>query len=114
MTNLEKLNKNDLEELLKDLRLYKDLVQKIWNRWKAIFKNIFNKQNKYVVEYFWDLEKSYVLKESQKIYSQVFDLDVKDSEIELIQKQNLKWGLKIYVNDSLIDLSFLKFYNLLK
>jgi hypothetical protein len=36
------------------------------------------------------LEKSYVLKESQKIYSQVFDLDVKDSEIELIQKQNLK------------------------
>jgi hypothetical protein len=29
MTNLEKLNKNDLEELLKDLRLYKDLVQKI-------------------------------------------------------------------------------------
>ena len=43
----------------------------------------------------------------------MFDIDVADTDIKLIKNEKIKWGMKIYLNDSLIDLSFLKFYNLL-
>ena len=45
MQNIENLNKTELEQLLKDLRLYKDLVRKVGNRWKTIYDNIFNWKN---------------------------------------------------------------------
>jgi hypothetical protein len=114
MKNIEKLQKNELEELLKDLRLYKDLVKKVWSRWKKIFHNIFNETNEYSVEYYWDLDESYVFKKSKKVYKKLFDIEVDESDIKLIKKDSLKWGMRIYFNDKLVDLSFLKFYNLLK
>jgi hypothetical protein len=114
MQNIENLNKSELQELLKNLKVYKDLIKKVWNRWKKIYENIFNAQNQYLVEYYGELDKSYVLKEAKDIYKKMFNVDVIDSDIKLIKKQNLKWGIKIYLNDDLVDLSFLKFYNLLK
>jgi hypothetical protein len=44
----------------------------------------------------------------------MFDIDVNDNEIKLIKNEKIKWGMKVYLNDNLVDLSFLKFYNLLK
>ena len=114
MQNIENLNKSELQELFKNLKVYKDLIKKVWNRWKKIYENIFNAQNQYLVEYYGELDKSYVLKEAKDIYKKMFNVDVIDSDIKLIKKQNLKWGIKIYLNDDLVDLSFLKFYNLLK
>ena len=43
----------------------------------------------------------------------MFDIDVKDNDIKLIKNKKIKWGMKVYLNDNLVDLSFLKFYNLL-
>lgn len=114
MQKIENLSKVELEELLKNLRLYKDLVKKVWKRWEKIFSKLFEWKNEYLVEYYWNLDESYVLKESKEIYKRIFEADVKDAEIKIKQNQKIKWGMKIYLNDDLVDLSFLKFYNLLK
>ena len=113
MENIEGLEKAELEELLKHLKVYKDLVKKVWNRWKIIFDNKFNWINQYSVEYYGDLDESYVLTEAKEIYKKMFDIDVIDKDIKLTKNENIKWGMKIYLNDNLVDLSFLKFYNLL-
>lgn len=113
MEHIERLQKAELEELLKDLRVYKDLIKKVWKRWKNIFDNIFNNINEYSVEYYWDIEESYILTEAKEIYKKMFNMEVNDSDIKLIKNEKIKWGMKVYLNDNLVDLSFLKFYNLL-
>lgn len=113
MQNLEWLDKAELEKLLKDLKVYNDLIKKVWKRWKTIFENKFNGINKYLVEYYGDIDESYILSEAKEIYKKMFDVDVVDTDIKLIKNEKIKWGIKIYLNDSLVDLSFLKFYNLL-
>ena len=113
MENIESLNKAELEKLLKDLKTYKDLISKVWKRWKDVFNNVFNGINQYSVEYYGDMDESYILSEAKEIYKKVFSIDVADSDINLIKNEKIKWGMKVYLNDSLIDLSFLKFYNLL-
>jgi len=113
MQNLEWLDKAELEKLLKDLKTYNDLIKKVWKRWKAIFDNKFNWKNEYSVEYYGDIDESFILAEAKEIYKKMFDIDVSDEEIKLIKNEKIKWGIKVYLNDSLVDLSFLKFYNLL-
>lgn len=112
--SLEKAQKDELKELLKNLRMYKDLVKKVWKRWEKIYSNLFNWINEYIVEYFWDLDKSYVLGKAKEVYKKTFNIDVKDSDIKLVKSEKIKWGMKVYLNDNLLDLSFLKFYNILK
>ena len=111
---VEGLQKAELKELLKNLRTYKDLVNKVWNRWKKIFAHLFNWKNVYNVEYYWEVDESYLLSEAKVIYKKLFDIEVNDSDIRLVKNEKVKWGMKVYFNDNLIDLSFLKFYNLLK
>jgi hypothetical protein len=113
MQNIEGLGKAELEELLKDLNTYKDLIKKVWKRGKAIFDNKFNWINQYSVEYFGDLDESFILTEAKEIYKKMFDIEVNDDQIKLIKNEKIKWGMKVYLNDNLVDLSFLKFYNLL-
>lgn len=112
--SLEKAKKDELKHILKNLRLYKELVKKVWKRWKKIYHNKFDWINEYLVEYYWDLDKAYVLGTAKKVYKKTFDIDVKEEDIKIEQKESVKWGMKIYLNDNLLDLSFLRFYNLLK
>ena len=110
---VEWLDKSELEEVLKNLRVYNDLIKKVWKRWKNIFNNVFNGINEYSVEYYNNIDESYVLTEAKKIYKNMFNIEVNDSDIKLIKNEKIKWWMKVYLNDNLIDLSFLKFYNLL-
>lgn len=113
MQNIEGLWKVELEELLKDLRVYNDLIKKVWKRWRKIFNHVFNGINEYSVEYYWEIDESYILTEAKGIYKKMFDIDVKETDIKLVKNKKIKWGMKVYLNDNLVDLSFLKFYNLL-
>ena len=44
--------------------------------------------------------------ESKKIFDKVFGLNVNREEVVFSKKENLKWGIKVYVNDKMIDLSY--------
>ena len=70
--NLDNLNKQELKALLKDLSLYKKLVSQVWNRWKEIFSHVKEWKSKFVVEYFPNIEKKFVLEESKKIFEKIF------------------------------------------
>ena len=113
--NLDNLNKQELQVLLKDLSLYKKLVSQVWNRWKEIFYNIKEWKNKFVVEYFPNLEKEFILSESKKIFEKIFSQkNLRDEEIILKENKKIWWGMKIFFNNDMIDMSFLKFEKIIK
>ena len=113
MYDIKKLSKKELKILLKDLKTYKDLVKKVWNRWREIFDHIYHGHDKYFVEYYGDADTEYIAKKAKSIYEKVFKKEVKKKNIEIKRNDTIGWWMKVYCNDSLIDLSFLKFYNAL-
>jgi len=110
----EDLSLTELKELLNSLKLYKDLGDKLWNRWKILFKSISNDKNIYKIEYFEGMKKETALKEWLKAYKQIFWKEPKEKNIILISKESLEGGIRIYKNDSLVDLSFKKVSDALK
>jgi len=112
--NLENLNKQELQALLKDLSLYKKLVSQVWARWKEIFASIKEWKNKFVVEFFSNLDEDFVYSESLKVFEKVFWQKPKKDEISFIESPKLLGWMKIYFNDDMVDMSFLKIQNLIK
>lgn len=112
--NLNNLNKEQLQALLRDLTLYRDLVKQVWERGKKVFAHIKEWKNDFVVEFFPNLEKNFVLEEVKKIYEKVFSTKPSDNEIILKENEKIWWGMKIYFNDDMIDMSFSKFEKLIK
>jgi alpha-amylase/alpha-mannosidase (GH57 family) len=112
--NLDWLNKEQLQVLLKDLSLYRDLIKQVWKRWKKVYANLKEWENEFVVEFFPNLDKNFVLDEAKKIYEKTFSTKVSDKEIILKENEKIWWWMKVFFNDSLIDMSFSKFEKLIK
>ena len=114
MDKIEKLNipnnlsSTDLKELLKVLKLYKELVDKLWTRGKSIFKSIITWKSNYKVEYYSFASKKDSLEEGIEVYKKVFWEDVSPKDIVLSKKDNLDWGIRVYKDDALVDISFKK------
>jgi len=110
MKNIEinKLNLKELKFLLKKIKTYKEFRNKLWNRWVELFKRNMNNKNLLVVEYFPSIDENLAKNIALKVYKKKFNLDVKENEIVFIKKEELKWWIKVYKNDFLVDLSFLK------
>ena len=114
MNNLEWKSLSDLKEVLKSLRLYKDLSEKLWNRGKELFKSIESNTSIYKIEYFSWSSKEDALKEWLIAYKKIFGVSPKIEEINLIKKESLEWWIRIYKDDNLSDLSFKKASEALK
>jgi len=114
MNNFEGKSPEELKEILKSLRLYKDLSSKLWSRWKNIFKSILNNTSIYKIEYFEKSSKKDALAEGIVAYKKVFGETPKAEEINLVAKKSLEWWIRIYKDDSLVDLSFRKASEALK
>lgn len=116
MTDISKLNKLELKNLLKKLTLLNSLKKSLWNRWITEFHKINNWVNSYKVEYFdfGASSLSYIKEKSSESFKKLFWLDIKTEEIQFIPNQNLKWWFRIYFNDNMYDLSYNRFENLLK
>jgi len=114
MNNLEWKSLSDLKEILKSLRLYKDLSEKLWNRGKNIFKSISNNTSIYKIEYFSWSSKEDALAEGLVAYKKVFGDSPQTEEINLVEKESLEWWIRIYKDDNLVDLSFRKASEALK
>lgn len=116
MTDISKLNKLELRNLLKKLKLLNSLKKSLWNRGSREFDRINNGVNVYKVEYFnsGDSSLSFVQEKASESFKKIFWLDVKLENIQFIQNQNLKWWMRIFFNDNMCDLSYNRFANLLK
>ncbi len=103
-----------LKELLKNLKLYRDLTKKLWNRWKKLFDNLINKKDFYKVQYFSSLKQEDVEQEAIKAFKKIFSVDVNKENIVFEKNKWIDWWIRIFKNDDLVDLSFKKIENILK
>ncbi len=104
--NIDNLGLSELKNLLVDIRLYRDLKKQLGTRWEILYKKLENWTNTLVVEYFPAISEDLAWEESKKIFDKVFGLNVNREEVVFSKKENLKWGIKVYVNDKMIDLSY--------
>lgn len=114
MTNLENLGISELETLHKSLVEYRNLSKKLGKRGRTLFTNNLLWKDSFVVEYHNSLDEKYVLEQAVWIFEKVFSKKADPKDITLIAKSDILGGMKVYCNDFLVDLSFLKFYNALK
>jgi len=111
--NFDELNSSELKQILKNLKLYKDLSSKLWNRWKKLFFSIIEKKSLYKIEYFENMSEKEALDNAIIAYKKVFLETPNIKDINLISKKSLSWGIKIYKDDNMNDLSFKKVENIL-
>lgn len=104
--DIDNLDFKQLKELLKEVRLYRDLKKQLWNRGKVLYKKLENGTNTLVVEYFSAMSEDLAWEESKKVFNKVFSLDLNRDEVTLLKNDNLKWWIKVYVNDKVMDLSY--------
>lgn len=111
---IENLSKSELNELLKKLKSYRDLRNKVWKRWVKIFNRLNNWIHSFEVEYSSSIDENYAKDEALKIYKNIFQVEVNAKEIVFTKKENILGWMRVYLDDKMVDLSFLKFYNKLK
>lgn len=108
------MESKDLKQNLKTLKLYRELTNKLWKRWKIVFdKIIFNKDN-FVVEYYPSISEDFAFDKALEIYNRVFSSNPSRQDIVFMQKKSISWGMKIYKNDDVVDLSFSKIEKFLR
>ena len=117
MSNIKSLTDNlsfdQLKELLKEVKLFRDLKKQLWNRWNDLYKKLKTWKSTYTVEYFPVISEELAWEESQKVYKNVFNLDINKSEINFLKNEKLKWWIKVYLDDKVIDLSYQKIENMI-
>jgi len=114
MINLESLNREELQTLLKRVKLYNSLVKDLWKRWKLEYERLALWKSSYIVEYFSGLNVETVKELSLEVYRLSFGISVKTEEIKFIKKENIYWWIRVFLDDKMVDLSYKKFLNLLK
>ncbi len=110
----ENISGEELKNILKFLKLYRDLRKKLWNRWKDVFKNLVEKKDFYKLEYFTKASREDSINEALEVFEKVFWDKVWKDELILSTKNNLSWWIRVFKNDNMVDLSFNKIKEILK
>lgn len=108
LKKVENLDAKGLKNLLRELKLYQDLQKKLWDRGVDLFERKHSGKKQLVVEYFPSLWEESAWKQAENVYSKVFNLDTQREKIKFVSKESIKWWMKIYFDDSMVDLSFEK------
>jgi hypothetical protein len=107
MFSLESITQIDIaKQALRDVRLYKDMIKKLWKRGKILFHQKMEGSHSFTVEYFPSVWVEFAKEKALFVYSSVFWVIPKMEDIVLIEKENLLSGIKVYFDDSCVDLSF--------
>lgn len=106
--NIDNLNLSELKDLLKELKLYKNIKKQLWNRSNKLYNKLKKWEKSLVVEYFSSISKDLAFEESRKIFKNIFNLDAEESEITFLENSELKWWIRVYVDDKVVDLSYSK------
>lgn len=106
-------NEQDLKNILLSLRLYKDLIRKLWKRWKDLYKNYLDNVSSYKVEYFSSLWLEFAKEESLKVYKSIFKDNIELSRVKFIVNNNIFWWIRVYKDDNVVDISYKKVWEAL-
>ena len=105
MINLSTYSKADLEVALKGLKSYRALDKFIGRRGRELFHRARSGQESYRVEYAGG-----DIKEIESLvittYKTHFGVELSSSEITWKQNDSLKGGVRLFVGDDMLDISF--------
>lgn len=96
----------EAKNLLSQLRVYEDMQKKLWKRWIALFLRNQKWEHLYKVEYHSSLWKQEALSQALALFAKVFSQTVHQKDIIFIEDNTLWGGMKLYFDDSLLDMSF--------
>ncbi|MDD2907752.1 MAG: hypothetical protein PHH98_03870 [Candidatus Gracilibacteria bacterium] len=104
--NIDNLNLIELKNLLKEVRLYSDLKKHLGTRGQNIYNKLRTGEKTLLVEYFPAISEDLAWDESVVIFSKIFNLNVDRKDVIFSKNENIKGGIKVYVDDKMIDLSY--------
>ena len=106
--NIDNLSLSELKDLLKEVKLYRDLKEQLWGRSLKVFNSQKNGEKTLLVEYFPAVSKELAFNESKKVFKNIFNLDVEESEVIFRENNDILWWIRVYADDKVVDLSYLK------
>lgn len=116
--NYQKLIENaklsDMKEILSGLRTYREMTKKLGARWAQLFHKTENNTHDYVVEYYSSLWEDNAFEQALTIYKKSFGKTPTRDEIRFVSDDRVKGGMKVYLDDSMVDVSFKKVENILQ
>lgn len=112
MRDIQKLDKTELLHIQKKLQLLSNLRKDLWKRGTKEYYRIENGTNILKVEYFpfWKDAKHFIEAKIPEIYKKFFNQTVDISQVEMVENVDLQWGMRIFFNDMLCDLSYSRFW----
>lgn len=114
MQKIQNLTLPQAKELLKSLRTYQDISKKVGRRWRSLFERNNKGMPLYVVEYLPNVEEDFVYGKSLPVFEKFFGVTPKKEEVVFVKKEWVLWGMKVYMDDNLVDMSFKKVVDKLK
>jgi hypothetical protein len=102
------LKREEIKDLLKDLKSYNNLTKKLWYRWKRVFDKLKNDKSYFLVEYYPFADVDYIFAKSIEVYDNFFNCNPNREEIIFSPKKSILWWMKVYMDDNMVDLSFEK------
>ena len=114
MKNIDSLTIADAKDLLKHLNIYRDMKKKLGVRWVSLFKRNLSGQSSFLVEHFSTVSEDLAFANAQAIYKKTFGAEPKREEIEFRQLDSIGWGIKVYMDDNMVDMSYSKIKKALK
>ncbi len=82
------------------------MKKQLWKRGQALFARELAGKKLYVVEYVPSMSEQDAWQQAQKVFQKSFNENPTREDVKLIAKEQLKWGIKVYVDDYLADLSY--------
>lgn len=114
MKQLDNLSLADAKSLLRDMRVYADMTKKLWLRGKNLFMKNLLGQKTLTVEYFPALWVDGAWSQAEGVFSKSFWVKAKKEDVIFVEISALKWGMKVYCDDNMVDLSFKKVEHLMQ
>lgn len=111
---IKDLDAMQLQSLLKELKLYQNLSTQLWKRGQDLFHRNKEWKKLFQVEYFTALWEDSAREEAQVVFKKVFWETLDKQSVTFIENSNLGWGMKVYMDDSMVDLSFSKIEKIIK
>ena len=88
--------------------MYTSLVKQLWKRWAAHYYRQSRWVSYLVVDYFPSVWENLAWEQASKVYKKIFDVTPKKEEITFRKKDSLRGGIKVYLDDHMVDLSYAK------
>lgn len=110
----EKLELWQLQILVKQLRQYGDMSKKLWIRGRKLFSDTLAGKKNYSVEYFPVLGEDEAFTQASQILKKSFWVTPAREEIVFHALENLKGGMRVIVDDKMVDVSYAKVEKLLQ